>query len=175
MAGSACPQCAQPTCPGSLITRMKGTFETVRRATTPALVPAGWIGFEAGTHWNKISVPEATPNPNFTSLPNGWKEGWLKDGKANGRRDYSEVTAYIHRTRNGSFQTGWLEATVESRARLQYCQFCVVMNQVSENHEAGLKSEGVSENTYLEFFGFTFFVSAFIAYSASHFYGYLQT
>lgn len=40
------------------------------------------------------------------------------------------------------------------------------MNQVSENHEAGLKSEGISENMYLEFFGFTFFVSAFMVYSA---------
>lgn len=49
------------------------------------------------------------------------------------------------------------------------------MNQVSENHESALKSEGISENMYLEFFGFTFFVSAFIAYSASHFCDYLQT
>lgn len=49
MAGSICPQCAKSTYPASLITRVKVTFETGRRATTPAVVSAGWIGFEAGT------------------------------------------------------------------------------------------------------------------------------
>lgn len=43
------------------------------------------------------------------------------------------------------------------RVRLQYSvQFCVVTDQVPENHEAGLKSKGISANMYLEFFGFAF-------------------
>lgn len=41
-------------------------------------------------------------------------EGQMEGG------NYAEVTAYIHGTRNESFQTGWLGHTVESRARPEY-------------------------------------------------------
>lgn len=175
MAGSTCLRRAQPTYPGSLITRMKGTFETGRRQPHLAWSLLGGLGLKQELTETKSQFLRQ-PQTQILLL-------WLMDGRKDDRRmgrqmeggSYSEVTAYIHRTRNGSFQTGWLEATVESRVRLQYCQFCVVMNQVSENHEAGLKSEGISENVYLDFFGFTFFVSAFMAYSASHFYDCLQT
>lgn len=107
----------------------------------------------------------------------------LIDGRKDDRRvgrqmeggSYSEVTASVRRTTNGSFQTQWLDATVESRARLQCWYFCVAMNLISENHKAGLKSEGISENMCLEFFGFAILVSAFIAYCTSHFHDLIRT
>lgn len=42
------------------------------------------------------------------------------------------------------------------------------MDQVSENHEAGLKSKGISEITYLEFFVFAFLGAYSLQYVLLH-------